>query len=54
MIDRAYVRTYASTDTGRVGDIIKRKGGVSGVSWQVLIFYIGRSQYGPLTTVKTG
>ena len=28
--DRAYVRTYASTDcTGRVGETIKRKGGVS-------------------------
>ena len=27
---RAYVRTYASTDcTGRVGETIKRKGGVS-------------------------
>ena len=30
VIDRAYVRTYASTDcTGRVGEAIKRKGGVS-------------------------
>ena len=30
MTDRAYVRTYASTDcTGRVGETIKRKGGVS-------------------------
>ena len=30
VIDRAYVRTYASTDcTGRVGETIKRKGGVS-------------------------
>ena len=30
--DRAYVRTYASTDyTGRVGETIKRKGGVSQV-----------------------
>ena len=28
--DQAYVRTYASTDcTGRVGENIKRKGGVS-------------------------
>ena len=30
MIDRACVRTYASTDcTGGVGETIKRKGGVS-------------------------
>ena len=30
VIDRAYVRTYASTDcTGRVGETIKWKGGVS-------------------------
>ena len=30
VIDRAYVRTYSSTDcTGRVGETIKRKGGVS-------------------------
>ena len=30
MIDRAYVRTYASTDcTGGVGEAIKRKEGVS-------------------------
>ena len=30
LIERAYVRTYASTDcTGRVGETIKRKGGVS-------------------------
>ena len=30
VIDRAYVRTYVSTDcTGRVGETIKRKGGVS-------------------------
>ena len=29
-VDRAYVRTYASTDcTGGVGEIVKRKGGVS-------------------------
>ena len=28
--ERTYVRTYASTDsTGRVGETIKRKGGVS-------------------------
>ena len=30
VIDRAYVRTYSSTDcTGRVGETIKRKRGVS-------------------------
>lgn len=30
VIDRAYVRTYASTDcTGGVGETVKRKGGVS-------------------------
>ena len=30
VIDRAYVRTYASTDCmGGVGETIKRKGGVS-------------------------
>ena len=30
VIDRAYVRTYSPTDcTGRVGETIKRKGGVS-------------------------
>ena len=30
VIDRAYVRTYSSTDcTGRVGEAIRRKGGVS-------------------------
>ena len=30
VIDRAYVRTYASTDcTGGVGETIKKKGGVS-------------------------
>ena len=30
VIDRAYVRTYESTDcTGGVGETIKRKGGVS-------------------------
>ena len=39
--DRAYVRTYASTDCmGGVGETIKRKGGVS-QAWflQVLILY---------------
>ena len=37
--DRAYVRTYASTDcTGR-GDYQKEGKGVSGVSWQTHILY---------------
>ena len=49
------MRTYASTDcTGGVGpgDSQKEGRGVSGVSWQVHIFYIGHSQYGQLTAVK--
>ena len=60
MIDRAYVRTYASTDcTGGVGETIKRKGGVSQVclgksTSLILDFSIGHSQYGQLTAVKTG
>ena len=50
-----YVRTYASTDcTGRVGKTIKGREGVSGVPWQIQIFYIGHSQYGQSTAVKTG
>ena len=57
---RTYVRTYASTDcTGRVGETIKRKGGVSqaclGKSTSLIYdFNIGHSQYGQLTAVKTG
>ena len=42
VIDRAYVRTYASTDCkGGVEETIKREGGrgVSGVSWQVHIYW---------------
>ena len=53
-------RTYASTDcTGRVGetssgDYQKEGRGISGVSWQIHIFYIAHSQYGQLTTIKMG
>ena len=38
VIDRAYVRTYASTDcTGGVGETVKRKGGLSlACLWRVL------------------
>ena len=57
VIDRAYVRTYVRVyrlyGWGR-GDYQKEGRGVSGVSCQVHIFYIGHSQYGQLTAVKTG
>ena len=57
VIDRAYVRTYVRVyrlyGWGR-GDYQKEGRGVSGVSWQIHIFYIGHSQYGQLTAVKTG
>ena len=57
VIDRAYVRTYVGVDRlyewGR-GDYQKVGRGVSGKSWQIHIFYIGYSQYGQLTAVKTG
>ena len=53
VIDRAYVRVYRLYGWGR-GDYQKEGRGVSGVSSQVHIFYIGHSQYGPLTAVKTG
>ena len=57
VIDRAYVRTYVRVyrlyGWGR-GDYQKEGRGVSGVSLQVLIFYIGHCQYGQLTAVKTG
>ena len=44
-------RTYSSIDcTGGVGETIKRKG----MPWQIHISYIGHSQYGQLTAVKTG
>ena len=46
-----YLRTYSSTDcTGRVGETIKRKGGVS----QACLGKSGHSQYGQSTSVKTG
>ena len=50
---RAYVRVYGLYRWGR-GDYQKKGRGVSGVSCQVHIFYIGHSQYGQLTAVKTG
>ena len=57
--DRAYVRTYASTDcTGRVGETIKRKGGVSqaclGKSTSFILDIHNMSIGGQLTAVKTG
>ena len=57
VIDWAYLRTnvhvYRLYGWGR-GDYQKEGRGVSGVSCQVHIFYIGHSQYGQLTAVKTG
>ena len=48
-LDRAYVRTYVRVyrlnGWGRE-DYQKEGRGVSGVSLQVLIFYLGHSQYG--------
>ena len=41
VIDQAYVRTYVRVYYQKEGR------GVSGVSWQVRIFNIGHSQYGP-------
>ena len=52
VIDRAYVRVYRLYGWGR-GDYQKEGRGVSGVSWQIHIFYIGHSQYGQLIAVKT-
>ena len=51
--DRAYVRVYRLYGWGR-GDYQKEGRGVSVESRQVHIFYIGHSQYGQLTAVKTG
>ena len=47
---------YVSTDcTGRVGGDYQKEGrGISDVSWQIHIFYVGHLQYGQLTAVKTG
>ena len=57
LIDQAYVRTYVRVyrlyGLGR-GGYQKEGRGVSGVSWQVHIFYIGHSQYSQLAAVKTG
>ena len=51
--DRAYVRVYRLYGEGR-GDYQKEGRGISGVSWQIHIFYIGLSQYGQLTAIKMG
>ena len=57
LTERTYVRVYRLYGWGR-GDYQKEGRGVSGVSLQVLIFYIGHCvghcQYGQLTAVKTG
>ena len=53
VIDQAYVRVYGLYRGGR-GDYQKEGRGVSGMSCQVHIYYIGHSQYGQLTAVKTG
>ena len=50
-IDRAYVGVYRLQGWGR-GDYLKGGRGVSVVSWQVHILYIGHSQYGQLTAVR--
>ena len=52
VIDRAYVRLYRLYGWGR-GDYQKEGRDASVVSWQIHIFYIGHSQYGQLTAVKT-
>ena len=51
--DWSSVRLYGLYGWGR-GGYQKKGRGVSGVSCQVHIFYIGHSQYGQLTAVKTG
>ena len=53
VIDRAYVRTRLRNVRVRQERLSKEGRGVSGVSWQVHIFYFGHSQYGQLTAVKT-
>ena len=53
VIDRAYVSVYGLYGWGR-GDYLKEGRGVSGLSGQVHVFYIGHSLYGQLTAVKTG
>ena len=54
VIDRAYVRTYTSTDCkGGVEETIKRAGGVSQACLGKST-YIGHLQNGQLTAVKTG
>ena len=51
-IDRAYVPLYRLYGQGR-GDYQKEGRGVSDVSWQVLIFYIGHSQYSTYPLIRT-
>ena len=55
VIDRTYERTYASTDCGGGKGILSK--GREGCLRRVLEsphLYIGHSQNGPLTAVKTG
>ena len=56
VVMRLTKRTYTPTDckVGVGGDYQKGGRGVSGMSWQVHILYIGHSQNGQLTAVKTG
>ena len=57
VIDQSYLPTYVRVYRlygWERGDYQKEERGVSGVSWQIRIFYIGHSQYGQLTAVKTG
>ena len=46
-------RSARGTEPHRA-DYQKEGRGVSGMSWQIHVFYIGHSQYGQLTAVKTG
>ena len=54
MTDRVYVRTRLQIVRVGRGDYQKVGRGVSGVSWEVHILYIGHSQNGQLAAVKTG
>ena len=53
VIDQSYVRVYRLYGWGR-RDYQKEGRGASGGPWEIHIFYIGHSQYGQLTAVKTG
>ena len=48
------LKEQVNTANNEGGDHQKGGRGVSGVSWQVHILFIGHSQYGQLTAVKTG